>query len=219
MKPLIFLNFKAYSESIAANAEKLAIIADKVAKEKDANIMVAVQDSDIYRVAEEVSIHVFAQHADAEKPGSETGHEVLEALKGNGATGVMLNHSECRIPMEKIKAVMERAKGLGMRVLVCAPSVEDAVEIAKMGPDYLAYEDPELIGSGKSVTEYSPDAVKEFVEKVRKYNTIPLCGAGVSKGEDVKKAMELGTKGVLLASAYTKAEDPEKVLLGLIAES
>jgi len=28
-----------------------------------------------------------------------------------------------------------------------------------------------------------------------------LCGAGISKGEDVKAAIELGTQGVLLASA------------------
>jgi triosephosphate isomerase len=42
-----------------------------------------------------------------------------------------------------------------------------------------------------------------------------LCGAGISTGEDVKKALELGTKGVLLASGVVKAKDPYKVLLDM----
>jgi len=44
-----------------------------------------------------------------------------------------------------------------------------------------------------------------------------LCGAGVKTGEDVKKALELGTEGVLLASGVVKAENPEKVLRDLIS--
>ncbi|MFH1637265.1 MAG: triose-phosphate isomerase [Candidatus Woesearchaeota archaeon] len=218
MKPLIFLNFKAYEQGTAGNAERLAVIAGKVAKEKMAEVILIVQNSDIFRVSQKVGIPVYAQHADEEGYGSRTGHEVLEVLKANGASGVMLNHSECRIPMEKIKKVIERCREVGMAVLVCAPSVEDAVEISKLEPDYVAYEDPELIGSGKSVTEYSPKAVEDFVEKVKGFSAVPLCGAGISTGEDVKAAVKLGTKGVLLASGFVKAEDPEKVLLGLVGE-
>jgi triosephosphate isomerase len=39
-----------------------------------------------------------------------------------------------------------------------------------------------------------------------------LCGAGVSSKEDVKKALELGAQGVLLASAFVKAPDPKAFL-------
>jgi triosephosphate isomerase len=42
-----------------------------------------------------------------------------------------------------------------------------------------------------------------------------LCGAGVKTGEDVKKALELGTVGVLLASGVVKTKDPRKALLNL----
>ncbi len=35
----------------------------------------------------------------------------------------------------------------------------------------------------------------------------------MSNAEDVKKAIELGAAGVLLASAYVKAKDPKKLLL------
>jgi triosephosphate isomerase len=34
-----------------------------------------------------------------------------------------------------------------------------------------------------------------------------LCGAGISTGEDVRKALELGAEGVLLASSVVKAGD------------
>ena len=42
-----------------------------------------------------------------------------------------------------------------------------------------------------------------------------LCGAGISTGEDVKAAIELGAEGVLLASGVVKAKNPRKVLLDL----
>jgi len=44
-------------------------------------------------------------------------------------------------------------------------------------------------------------------------DVVVLCGAGISKGEDVHAALKLGTKGVLVASAIVKAKDPYTVLL------
>ncbi|MCL2296264.1 MAG: triose-phosphate isomerase, partial [Methanomassiliicoccaceae archaeon] len=56
------------------------------------------------------------------------------------------------------------------------------------------------------------------VEAVRAVNgsVSVLCGAGVKTGTDVKKAIELGTSGVLLASGVVKAKDPRAVLLDLV---
>ena len=48
-------------------------------------------------------------------------------------------------------------------------------------------------------------------------STSVLCGAGVKSGEDVRKAIELGSMGVLLASGVVKAEDKEKVLTELVS--
>jgi triosephosphate isomerase len=42
-----------------------------------------------------------------------------------------------------------------------------------------------------------------------------FCGAGVKDRRDVRKALELGTVGVLLASGVVKAKDPEKALRDL----
>ena len=74
-----------------------------------------------------------------------------------------------------------------------------------------------MIGSGVSVSNAKPEIVTETIKKIKAVNDmIPvLCGAGVSNAEDVKKALGLGVDGILLASAFVKAEDPKKFLSGL----
>jgi triosephosphate isomerase len=45
-----------------------------------------------------------------------------------------------------------------------------------------------------------------------------LCGAGISTGDDMKAALDLGTEGVLLASGIILADDPKEALLGLVSK-
>ena len=51
------------------------------------------------------------------------------------------------------------------------------------------------------------DAVKNA-----KNSTKLLCGAGIVSGEDVAKAIELGSKGILVASGIIKANDWNKII-------
>jgi triosephosphate isomerase len=44
-----------------------------------------------------------------------------------------------------------------------------------------------------------------------------LCGAGITHGEDLRAALELGSVGVLLASGIIKAKDQRKALEDLVA--
>ena len=97
--------------------------------------------------------------------------------------------------------------------MLCTKDAEESARLAKYEPTYIAVEPPELIGSGISVSTAKPEVVSGTVSAVAKVNRTPvLCGAGVSNASDVKKAVELGAKGVLLASAYVKAKDPKKLL-------
>jgi triosephosphate isomerase len=43
------------------------------------------------------------------------------------------------------------------------------------------------------------------------------CGAGISTGEDVVAARDLGADGVLLASGVAKADDPQAALEALVS--
>ena len=213
--PLIIVNFKTYEQSIGNNALKLAKICEKVAKDTKANIAVAVQTADIYRISKEVFIPVLAQHIDNVDYGQFTGHTLADSVKQAGAIGTLLNHSEHRLSLDIIKEIIKKNKNL--EIVCCAPTSEISAEIAKFNPSFIAVEPPALIGGDISVSTAQPELITNTVNKVKQIADIPvLCGAGVKTKQDVKIAIELGAKGILLASGVTKAKDPEKVLKELV---
>jgi triosephosphate isomerase (TIM) len=215
MKPLIVINFKTYAESTGANAVRLATAASKVAEDSDVTMIVVPQAADIYQVAHEVDIPVYAQHMDGIQFGGHTGHILAEALAEAGARGTLINHSERRLELAEIDAANQAAKRVNLATIICTNNVSTTKAAASLGPDFVAIEPPELIGSGIPVSKANPEVVTGAVDAAMGVKV--LCGAGISKGEDVKAAIELGTQGVLLASGVTKAADPEAALRGLVA--
>ena len=65
-----------------------------------------------------------------------------------------------------------------------------------------------------------PEVVEDSVKGVKSINKKikVLCGAGISTGDDMKAAMDLGADGVLLASGIVKAENPKEALLDLVSK-
>lgn len=216
-RPVIVLNFKTYREATGEGALSLARIAERVRREQGVNIMVSVQHTDIYRVAGSINIPVLAQHIDAREPGSWTGHVTAEAVKASGAVGSLVNHSERRLTLADIGACIAALKRLDLLSVLCTDTPETSAAGAALAPDMLAVEPPELIGTGISVSKAKPEVVTKTVKLVRQINSevIILCGAGISSAEDVARAIELGTEGVLLASAYVKAKDPYSLLASM----
>ena len=212
--PLIALNFKVYLQSIGEKAVRLAKIAEEVSKEYGICVLVAPPLLDLEKVVQAVEIPVFAQHVDPYSPGSHTGSIIVEDVKAVGADGSIVNHSEHRLRLADIGMVLERLRSSGLMTLLCTDTVETTRAGAALSPDMLAIEPPELIGTGIPVSKAKPEVVSGAVEAVKKINPSVhvLCGAGISTGDDVAKAIELGTEGVLLASAYVKAENPKKLL-------
>lgn len=211
--PLVVVNFKTYREATGKGAIDLARICEKIAGEMQINMAVAVQNPDIYRVSRAVSIPVFSQHVDHVTYGAYTGHILPEAVKENGAYGVLVNHSEHKLGIEKVKNIIQRAKEAGLVAVACAPSPLIVSKIARLSPDAIAIEPPELIGGNVSVTSARPDIISASLKAAGK---IPLlCGAGIKTKEDVRTALMLGAKGVLLASGVVKAESPARFLTEL----
>ena len=103
-------------------------------------------------------------------------------------------------------------------MVACADDIAEAETLAKLSPEYIAIEPPELIGGDVSVTTAKPEVVSRAVDRIRAVNPniVVLCGAGVHTRKDVAKAIELGTSGVLLATGVVKAKDPEGALRDLI---
>lgn len=221
MDALIILNLKTYEEATGDYALKLARICDEVARETHAKIIVVPQPADLYRISSEVDIPVYAQHIDNVKYGSYTGHVLAESVKASGAVGSLLNHSEQRIKLADLEAGIEKLRSLGMTSIVCTNNINTTKAAAALTPDFVAVEPPELIGSGIPVSQAKPEVVSGSVDAVKEINpkVRVLCGAGITNGEDVKKAIELGTEGVLLASGVVKAKDPRSVLMDLVRGS
>lgn len=208
---MFIINFKNYEEIAGPNAIKLAKIAEKVSKKYKIKIIVAPPQHLLSELAK-YPIPVFAQHLDDIGAGSTTGFMVPEIVKKSHIKGSLINHSEHRIPEKQIKELVLRLKKLGMVSVVCVKDVTEARKYAKLNPDYIAVEPPELIGSGKAVSKERPEIITKSVVAVKqaRNSTKLLCGAGLVSGEDVSKAMKLGSSGILVASGIVKAKNWNK---------
>jgi|SRR3989344_1726481 len=212
MKPLIALNLKTYKESLGKKGMELAQIASEVSLLTGIRIIVAPQHVDL-REAAQLHSDIFAQHCGPHLEGAFTGSMTAEQIKAAGCKGTLLNHSEHRVDEQALAQTITILKDTGLESMLCTKDTAESVLYAKYEPTFIAVEPPELIGSGISVSTAKPELVSATVEAVAKVNKTPvLCGAGVSNAADVKKAVQLGAQGVLLASAFVKAADPKKLL-------
>ncbi len=207
--PILIINMKNYSEVSGERAVRLAKAAEGIAGKLNVEIAVAPPLPSLGQVVQAVSIPVLAQHIDPAKEGSTTGAIVPELVKALGAAGSLVNHSEKRVPFEVIRETVHRLKEAGLAVVVCAKTSDEVAQITGLGPDFVAIEPPELIGSGIAVSKAQPEIVSSAVEAARKVDPTVrvICGAGIVTGEDVASALKLGSVGVLVASGIVKAVD------------
>ena len=217
-RPVIIVNFKAYSEVEKDGAFVLAGACESVSEETGITISVCPPTVDLSHIARNFSVPVLSQNVDPHAAGSATGWITPSMVKGCGAVGTLINHSEHKIPKKQIEECVDLSKGIELVTVVCADNVQSAVQAAEFRPDFVAVEPPELIGGNVSVTTANPAIIEDTVDAVKKVNGAisVLCGAGVKTGDDVKAALDLGTSGVLLASGIVKAKDPKAVLLDLV---
>jgi triosephosphate isomerase len=212
--PCLVINFKAFKEGTGKSALKIAKAAEKISNNLNVCIAVSPNFLDLKEIASKVSIVTFAQHMDAVDEGAFTGHITAYQVKESGAGGVILNHSERRVELDCIEDMIELAKKYELTTIVCANEIEIAKAVAVLNPDFIALEPPELIGGNVSVSQAQPEVITKLVGEVKKYNPKVklLVGAGVKTKDDVKKAIELGTDGVILASGVVKAKDVSKAI-------
>ena len=209
----VLVNLKAYPCDPVAVSEAAAAVAE----ESTAEVAIAPQAAHIDRVAD-TGVQTWAQHVSPVEHGSNTGSTLAEAAADAGATGTLLNHSENRLKLADIDASLDAAERVGFDTVVCANNPDQIAAAAALGPDAVAVEPPELIGTGTPVSKADPDIVTDAVAAAEAVDPSVdvYCGAGISTGEDVVAARELGADGVLLASGVAKAEDPQAALEDLV---
>lgn len=218
--PIVILNYKTYLESSGENALELARALKSASEESGITMVAAPQAADIYRIQDQISLPIFAQHIDPITPGGHTGSNLIETLIEAGISGSLINHSENRMKLADIDEVIQLCKQNDIESCVCTNNIATSKAIATFSPDAVAVEPPELIGTGIPVSQAQPEVVEDSVKGVKSINKKikVLCGAGISTGDDMKAAMDLGADGVLLASGIVKAENLKEALLDLVSK-
>ncbi|MFW6046236.1 MAG: triose-phosphate isomerase [Candidatus Woesearchaeota archaeon] len=217
-KPIYVINYKAYSTSYGKKAMEIAKISEEISNKKDVNIILSVPHSELYRISKEVDFPVFSQSVSEFDDGSHTGFVTVNQIKSTGVKGSLINHSENRIRIDTIEKIIKKLKDNKLLSIVCANDEDVGSAISSLKPDVVAVEPPELIGGDISVSSAKPEVIENSVKKIININSdeIILVGAGIKSKEDVKKSMELGADGILVASKVMKAKDPKKAISDLI---
>ena len=210
---MFIINCKNYEEISGDKIKKFIQIAEQVSKKYKIKIAISPPQHLIGLVANS-SIPILAQHVDNSKIGSTTGYIIPELLKKSKVKGSLINHSEHRISSKEIEKLVLKLKELKMISIVCVKDVAEVKKYLKINPDFIAIEPPELIGSGKAISTEKPDLIQKAASIVNdsKNKTKLLCGAGIVSGEDVAKSIELGSKGILVASGIIKAKNWNKII-------
>lgn len=204
---MIIINYKNYVSG------KKALELSRKIKRYLPKAIVCAPSSDISSISSKTKLKVYAQHVDYQDLGKSTGFDIPEDLKKAGASGSLLNHSEHPVSLKVIEKTIKRCNGK-LKLIVCVKNLNIAKKILKrrLKPYAIAFEDPKLISSGKSITKYDSKSVSEFSKLVKKTKVIPICGAGISSVDDILEAKELGCKGVLVSSAIAKNKNPSLLL-------
>jgi len=206
---MIVINLKTYKQG----KEVLKLV--KIIQKYSPKAIIAVQPNDIEKIFSvfKRKIKIYSQHVDyLKKPGRDTGFILPETIKKCGAKGSLLNHSEHPVSLETIKETINQCNKLNLKLIVCSSNLKQVKEIKKLNPYSIAFEDPKLIETKKSITKHNTKNLKEFVSLLNKTKIVPLCGAGISSKEDVLEAKKLGCKGLLVSSVVAKSKHPEKFL-------
>jgi triosephosphate isomerase len=213
MKTFI-VNYKAYKEGID-NGIDIALASREIADQFNVDIIVAVPFT-LCREAARIT-KAIAQGIDPVEPGAATGKVSWYELFKSGCKGSLINHAENRRPMGEIEKLVNICKLNYLESYVCVASLEEAKEVAKLNPTAVSYEPPELIGSamregGASVATANEEIVKDFVTIVHgNSDSLALVGAGIKEAADVKKSVELGSDGILVASVIMNRDFRRKI--------
>jgi triosephosphate isomerase (TIM) len=204
-----------YGEQVLA----LARHADAMSAKYGVQIIFTPQSVDIRLLASEMQrVLVFAQHMDSLEVGRGIGSVLPEAVKAAGAAGVLLNHAEKKLTMDELQRTMERAGEVGLATMVCADNLEQSIAIAKLQPDIIIAESPELIGVGKRGQD-DQQVISKTNQAVWNINPMirVLHGAGISCGQDVYDIIAAGAQGAGSTSGIIKAPDPFAMLEEMIS--
>jgi triosephosphate isomerase len=197
---------------------RLARHADRMSAKYHVQIIFTPQYVDIPLLAHNTRhLLIFAQHMDSLPIGRGIGSVLPEAVKVAGAAGVLLNHAEKKLTHEELERTIHRADEVGLASMVCADNLEEALKVARMSPNIIVAESPDLIGVGKR-GENDQASVARINTAIWDVNPDirVLHGAGISCGQDVYNIIAAGSQAAGSTSGIIKASAPFAMLEEMI---
>lgn len=211
---MIFVNFKIYPQTFGQSAINLAKICQQVRDRTSVPISLIVSPLDVFRLRREVNLPLFLQRFDQYSSGAHNG--AISPLQGQelGADGGLINHSESRVTPGHISALLQSVPP-DFQTVLCLRSFGQLNRWgSRLSPTYFAYEPPYLISSpDHSVASEEPRAISTFVSALSPRPL--LVGAGIHSARDIRLAIKLGAKGVIVASDVVTSADPARELSDL----
>ena len=208
---MFIINCKNYDNIDEKNIIKLSKIIKKISLKHKTQIGIAPPHH-LLTIPHKYKIPVFAQHVDNIDKNNSTGFLIPKSIKISKINGSLINHSEHRISKNDIIGLIQKIKKLNMISILCVERIDELQSYLKYNPTYIAIEPKNLIGTGRSITTEKPEIIIQASKILQNYKTKLLCGAGISSGIDVKKAMELGAYGILVSSSIIKSKMWDKTI-------
>lgn len=216
---MLILNLKTYKESNSNNLITLLNAIDEYSQENPSVANIIYVAPSVIHLAfvknKYPNLNLISQHVDTKDAGSTTGFIPAENLIEEGVNYSILNHAEHRVWSQNIVSDVNSIHSKGLKLVIPCESLEEAKILIEANPYAIAFENKDLIGSGKSITTEMPDSVIEFINW-GKGKTKLIIGAGVSSGDDVASGLAMGADGFILASAFVKATNPKEKLTELM---
>ncbi len=215
----LIINLKGYAEAFGDASAEIGRFARSAAEEFGVSVIVCPPLPWLSAVSG-TGAETYAQHCDPCGPGPFTGFTSVEMMKAAGATGILINHSEHKLKLHEIEFLVESCRRIGLSAAVCADTVNTVAAVSALEPHIVAIEPPELIGTGISVSSARPEIITGAIEAVRKVNgnVRVIAGAGISGEQDVRRSVELGASGALVASAVVKAGSKRELIFRMASE-
>jgi triosephosphate isomerase len=200
-KTTIIINLKKLNGSDAIDLiEKLNKTDNKITNKY--NIILAVQTLDVPELSKFCKFKIYVQDI-----FSETKNSFLQCQLDfcENVKGVILNHPEKKLTVIELEKSLKKAKQFDLETIICATSIEEAIQISTYSPMYIGFEHETLIGKDISFTTHCPEILKQVKSQI---DSKILIGAGIKTNLDLKYVLQSGGSGVLISSLILKSTDP-----------
>lgn len=215
MKPAeilhLIINFKSFHLYKGSNCIKLAKEIEQISKQNSFPIAICPPIHCLSTIINEVDLPTFSQVVDPLLKGNFTAKMPIETLVDSGATGILLS-DDLSMSLKDSEFILRTARTLKLLTVFISTNVAISAAVSKLDPHGIAFSPPDYASDGTTVASSTLDPIENHIRRIKIENSrvFPICGAGIKTSADIKKAIELGSHGIMLDDQFLQSSDREK---------